>query len=74
MSLDRDRASWLKGIEDDAMDWYHVSDLKYFRSEAAQTYSINAIPATFLLDRQGRIIGKNLRGPALEAKLKEVFN
>lgn len=73
VSLDRDRNSWLQAIQQDNMSWYHVSDLKYWQSEAAKTYKISGIPATFLLDRDGRILAKNLRGPALEAKLAEVF-
>jgi hypothetical protein len=50
-----------------------VSDLKYWQSTAAQAYGVKAIPASFLLDQDGKIIAKNLRGPALQAKLKEVL-
>jgi hypothetical protein len=50
-----------------------VSDLKYFQSEAAATYSIQAIPATYLIGPDGNILAKNLRGEQLEAKLKEIF-
>ncbi len=73
VSLDRNREQWLRGIEEDGLDWTQVSDLKYWQSEAAQTYGVNAIPASFLLDREGKIIARNLRGPALHAKLKEVL-
>lgn len=73
ISLDRDKSSWLKAIKDDNMTWHHVSDLKFWQSAAAQEYQVKAIPATFLLDKEGRIVAKNLRGPALEAKLAEVF-
>ncbi len=73
VSLDRSRDAWLGAIEQDQMDWYHVSDLKYFQSEAAREYQINAIPATFLLDKDGKIIAKNLRGYALQRKLAEIF-
>ena len=73
VSLDRDRNAWLKAIEDDGLIWKHVSDLQYFNNEAARTYQINSIPATYLIGPDGRIVGKNLRGPSLEAKLKEIF-
>jgi peroxiredoxin len=73
VSLDRSRGPWLQAIEKDKMTWHHVSDLKYWQSVAAKTYRVSSIPATFLLDKDGKIIAKNLRGPALEAKLKEVL-
>lgn len=73
VSLDRNRADWLKGIEDDNLTWTHVSDLKYWQSEAAQTYNITAIPFSLLLDPNGVIIDKNLRGAALEKKIAEIY-
>lgn len=73
VSLDRKRDAWLKAIQDDGLNWNHVSDLKYFNSEAAQTYKINAIPATYLIGPDGTIVAKNLRGASLEAKLREIF-
>ena len=74
VSLDRTREAWVKAIEDDGLEWKHVSDLKYFNSAAAALYSVNAIPATYLIDPEGKIIAKNLRGPSLEAKLQELFD
>lgn len=73
VSLDKTKDAWVKAIEQDRLPWKHVSDLKYFNSEAAATYQIQAIPATFLIDPQGKIIAKGLRGPSLAAKLKEIF-
>ncbi len=73
VSLDRTRDKWLGAIEQDGLPWLHVSDLKYWRSKAAVDYQVNAIPATFLIDPDGKIIAKNLRGASLEAKLKEIF-
>jgi peroxiredoxin len=73
VSLDRSRENWLQGIEEDGLPWTHVSDLEYWQSEAARTYNINAIPASFLLDEEGRIIAKDLRGPLLHQKLKEIL-
>lgn len=73
VSLDRKKEDWIKAIANDGLNWTHVSDLKYFNSEAAALYNVQAIPATFLLDKEGKIIGKNLRGLALKAKLEELF-
>jgi len=74
VSLDEDKARWTKAIEADHLLWpNHVSDLKGWQSAGAAAYGVQAIPQSFLLDPQGRIIAKNLRGPALEAKLAEVL-
>lgn len=73
VSLDRKKEAWVEAIAQDNLTWNHVSDLQYFNSEAASDYNISAIPATYLIDPNGVIIGKNLRGPSLEAKLKEIF-
>ncbi|QKZ11968.1 TlpA disulfide reductase family protein [Spirosoma sp. KUDC1026] len=75
VSLDRpgDREKWVRAIRNDNLTWTHVSDLKFWQSEAAQQYGVQAIPATFLLDKDGTIIAKNLRGDALEQKLDEVL-
>ncbi len=73
VSLDRKAEDWVKAIKDDGLTWIQVSDLKYFESEAAREYNINAIPATILLDRDGNIVSKNLRGKMLENKLAELF-
>lgn len=73
VSLDRKKESWIKAIAEDQLTWAQVSDLKYFESDAAQLYQINSIPATYLIGPDGTIVAKNLRGPELEAKLKEIF-
>ena len=73
VSLDRDLASWKRAIEQDGLPWHHISDLKGWQSQHAQLYSINSIPQTVLVDKQGKIIARNLRGETLEAKLKELF-
>ncbi|MCC5919444.1 MAG: AhpC/TSA family protein [Cyclobacteriaceae bacterium] len=73
VSLDRKKEDWIKAIEKDGLVWNQVSDLKYFNSEAAAIYNISAIPATYLVDENGLIIAKNLRGKALEDKLAEIF-
>jgi peroxiredoxin len=73
VSLDRSKDDWVNAIAKDGLTWTQVSDLSYFNSEAAQVYGISAIPATVLLDKEGRIIARNLRGQALEDKLAEIF-
>ena len=74
VSLDRTRNQWVDAIEKDGLIWpTHVSDLKYFQSAAAMKYKVNAIPFALLLDPEGRVIGKNLRGRALQSKLASIF-
>lgn len=73
VSLDNNKDRWLAAIKQDNLAWTQVSDLKGWGNEAAQLYNINAIPANLLIDPQGRIVGKNLRGPALEAKLAQIL-
>ncbi|MDR1112376.1 MAG: TlpA family protein disulfide reductase [Bacteroidales bacterium] len=75
VSLDRDKGSWVKAIADDNLVWpNHVSDLKYWSSEAAKLYGVTAIPAAFLLDKDGRIAAKNLRGPELGKAVEQLLN
>ena len=73
VSLDRDKQSWKNAIAADKLDWpNHVSDLKQWSSEAGALYGINSIPMNFLLDKDGVIIAKNLRGPALDEELAKL--
>jgi thiol-disulfide isomerase/thioredoxin len=75
VSLDKTREAWLKGIQNDHLErWIHVSDVKYWNSVIVPIYSIENIPYNFLLDKEGRIIGSNLRGEMLQKKLAELFN
>jgi len=72
VSLDKTAAQWKAAIEKDKLDWpYHISDLKGWQSKLAATYGVRSIPSNFLLDENGIIIAKNLRGPALEAALEK---
>ncbi|MFA5815518.1 MAG: TlpA disulfide reductase family protein [Bacteroidales bacterium] len=72
VSLDRDKASWLKAIQDDKLTWTQVSDIKYWDNEVAKLYGIRSIPANLLLDKTGKIVGRNLRGDKLEAALAKL--
>ena len=74
VSLDDDKARWTQAIAADGLAWpSHVSDLKKWNNAAAEAYGVQSIPASFLLDPSGKIIGKDLRGAALDAKLAEVL-
>ncbi|MBT8205148.1 MAG: AhpC/TSA family protein [Eudoraea sp.] len=72
VSLDRKAEDWKKAITDDGLEWNHVSNVDYF-DEIAELYNVDAIPASFLLDENGVIIAKNLRGPDLENRIAELF-
>lgn len=74
VSLDRTKEAWKKAISEDGLDWHHISNIAYFEDPIARLYNIDAIPAAFLLDENGVIVAKNLRGPALEAKVAELLN
>jgi len=73
VSLDKSRSAWLKAIEDDSLEWIHVSDLKMWESVVVSIYGLQGIPMSFLLDEEGRILDKNLRGVLLEEKLADYF-
>ncbi len=74
VSLDKTAEAWKKAIADDNLDWNHISNIAYFEDEIARLYNVDAIPAAFLLDENGVIVAKNLRGPALEEKVAELLN
>ncbi len=73
VSLDKEKENWVKAIADDKLDWLQISNLKYWDDEIAKEYAIDAIPATILLDANGTIVAKNLRGAELEAKVAELL-
>jgi thiol-disulfide isomerase/thioredoxin len=74
VSLDRSEASWKKAIKDDMLEWdYHISDLKGWYSKYAAIYGVRRIPSNFLIDGNGIIIARNLRGAELEAELQKLL-
>jgi peroxiredoxin len=73
VSLDHNRDAWLKAIETDGLRWLHVSDLKGWQSAGAQLYRVSGIPFTVLVDPEGRIAAKGLRGASLEQRLQQIF-
>lgn len=74
VSLDEDENAWKQAIKADGLTWPHVSELKRFNGPVVEQYKIDAIPTNFLLDKNGIIIAKNLRGPQLEEFLNKTFN
>ena len=74
VSLDKDLNAWKGAIEKDGLVWpNHVSDLKGWGSAAAKLYGVSSIPCTFLIDKDGRILAKGLRGDTLTQALQQLF-
>lgn len=73
VSFDKEHGKWVEAIEKDGLTWPHVSDLKYWSSAAGKLYGVQSIPHNVLLNPEGIIIEKNLRGKALQDKLAEIF-
>ncbi|NDV14929.1 DUF4369 domain-containing protein [Muricauda sp. TY007] len=73
VSLDNKEEHWKNAIESDGLEWNHISNLQRFQDPIARLYNINAIPAAFLLDENGVIVARDLRGPALEEKVAEIL-
>ncbi len=74
VSLDNVKDRWVQAIEKDQLKWKHVSDLKGWQNDVAQLYGVRAIPHTILLDAEGKILARNLRGAELEEKLAQLFS
>ncbi|MDR2563935.1 MAG: AhpC/TSA family protein [Prevotellaceae bacterium] len=74
ISLDKEKDKWIAGIKEDKITWPQMSDLKQWQSEAVEKYGIQGIPFTVLLDKEGKVLAKNLRGAALENKLSELLD
>ena len=73
VSLDRTKPKWIQAIADDGLVWDHVSNLQFWNDPIAKLYKVSAIPATFILDENGVILTRDLRGPMLERKIDELF-
>ena len=74
VSLDRTKPKWVQAIADDGLTWEHVSNLKFWNDPIAKLYQVSAIPATFILDENGVILTRNLRGIMLEQKIEELLS
>jgi len=73
VSLDKTKDAWMKAIKDDGLTWIQVSDLKYWDSPVAKAYNVESVPASFLLDKDGTIMSKNLNGNALTERLASIL-
>ena len=73
LSFDQSKDAWVKAIQDLKMPWVHLADLKGWETAAAKVYHIDAIPASLLVNPEGKIVARDLRGDALGKKLKEIF-
>ncbi|MBL4753014.1 MAG: AhpC/TSA family protein [Flavobacteriales bacterium] len=73
VSLDKNKNAWVQAIQQDGLEWIHVSDLQFWNSAAAKLYDVRSIPQTYLIDEDGKIIAKGFRAAELEKRLKEIF-
>lgn len=74
VSLDKSRDSWINAIKNNSLGWVHVSDVKFWQSAVVPLYNVTAIPYTVIVDKDGRIIAKNLRGEALYKKVQNLLS
>jgi peroxiredoxin len=74
VSLDREKQAWLKAIEDDKLNWPHVSDLAYWNNAVAQMYMIRSIPSSLIVDSNGKIVAKNKRGDELRKTISGLLD
>jgi peroxiredoxin len=74
VSLDKDKDAWKKAIAQDHLSWTQMSDLKYWNSQAVETFGFQGIPFNVLVDPSGKVIAESLRGEDLDSKLKQVLN
>lgn len=73
VSFDRNKRSWTNAIEQDGLEWDQISNLRFWNDPIAKMYKIRSIPANMLLNEEGRILAKNLRGRSLQMKMKELL-
>lgn len=73
VSFDRSKDAWIKAIHKDNITWPQVSDLEYWDSKAGEKYGIRSIPSNYLIDEEGKIVDKNLRGEELDKRLREIY-
>nr|WP_315421994.1 TlpA disulfide reductase family protein [uncultured Pedobacter sp.] len=73
VSLDSKKDAWLKAIAADGLTWTHVSDLQAWSNSAVKAYGVKSVPASFLLDPEGKVVGKDLRGEELNKTLADIF-
>ena len=74
VSFDSELSDWMRGIAFDELPWIHVSELSYPKSAVAMTYNVSELPAYFLIDRQGKIVGKNIDYILLDRQIAALIN
>ncbi|GAA3518397.1 TlpA disulfide reductase family protein [Aquimarina addita] len=74
VSLDKTKEKWITAIENDKLNWNHISNLQSWQEPIAKSFGVRSIPATFIIDENGNVIAKNLRGPALESRIAELLS
>lgn len=74
VSIDEDKAAWLKAVKDDQLVWKQVIDTDGWQSKVARAYNVTSIPSNFLIDPEGNIVATNLRGSMLELELEKILN
>lgn len=74
VSLDKEENKWIEAIKKDGLTWYQISNLAYWQDPIAQEYEVKGIPATFILDENGVVIAKNLRGKKLREKISSILD
>ena len=74
LSFDREKEPWVEAITAWEMPWIHLSDLQYWKTVASDVYNVNSIPDNLLIDPEGTVVARGLRGSALEEKLAEIFD
>ena len=73
LSFDQKAEAWKKAVRDKQLNWIHLSDLKGWQTLAAEVYDINSIPSSLLIDPEGKVVARDLRGTQLGEKLKEIY-
>jgi thiol-disulfide isomerase/thioredoxin len=73
VSLDQNKEAWISAIKSDGLVWQHGSDLKYWDAAPAKLYNVSSIPYNILIDKEGKIVAKNLHGADLENQLTAVL-
>lgn len=73
VGIEQDKNAWLKTIKEEKMTWLHASDIQYWQSPIVETYLLKSLPSNYLLDKEGKIIAKNIYGKELERKLESLL-
>ena len=73
VSLDKDKEAWIKAIKEDKLTWKHVSELNHWKSKLVELYAVNSVPTLLIVNSEGMIVARGLRGEKLRAKVEELL-